>query len=386
MTAMQRSLGFQPFQLLLNGSEFFPAMLAAIERAERFIYLELYLVESGDLTDTFIDKLSQAVQRGVYVYCLFDAIGSLLLRNRDRDRLREQGVRLAFYNEPNRKHPFRMLHRDHRKIMVVDGVEGFTGGAGLADEFSPLHRPQRFWRETMVRVRHDVVREMAYLFEQSWRETTGDTLRFAASINPISHPADLVRLSASRGLGQQHIKRSMLKRIRGGKDRIWIATAYFYPSQKLRRALKQAAKRNLDVKLLVPGRYTDHPAVRDAGRHYYQRLLGNGVEIYEYEPRFLHTKCMLCDEWVSIGSCNFDRWNQRWNLEANLEVRDDAFTRAVELMFLTDLSKSSRIDPKRWHKRPLWSRARSWFWSHTWSWVERWMDRNLPPTLIDRQR
>jgi cardiolipin synthase len=161
----------------------------------------------------------------------------------------------------------------------------------------------------------------------------------------------------------------LFRRVRNAEQRVWLATAYFVPSRKLLRALRRAVRQGADVRLLLPGPHTDHPAIRHAGRRFYTRLLRHGVRIFEYQPRFLHTKTLLCDRWVSLGSSNFDRWNLRWNLEANQEVDDQRFADAVAVMFETDFSECIEIDLRRWRRR-WFGRLREQLWGKVDMWLE----------------
>jgi phosphatidylserine/phosphatidylglycerophosphate/cardiolipin synthase-like enzyme len=170
------------------------------------------------------------------------------------------------------------------------------------------------------------------------------------------------RVAISASLRVQDIRRSLFNRVRAAQERIWITTAYFVPSRKLLRALKRAALRGVDVRLLLPGPYTDHPAVRHAGRRFYGGLLRAGVRVFEYQPRFLHAKTALCDRWVSVGSSNFDRWNLRWNLEANQEVQDAGFAAAAAGLFERDLLVSEEIRRDDWRRRSWRARVREQLW------------------------
>ena len=177
---------------------------------------------------------------------------------------------------------------------------------------------------------------------------------------------------------RQHrdILQSLVRAMNSGQRRIWLATPYFLPTWKVRRSLRRAAHHGIDVRLLLTGPRTDHPSVRYAGHRYYPRLLRAGVKIYEYQPCFLHLKMVLVDDWVSIGSCNFDHWNLRFNLEANLEALDPPLTAAVAASFERDFAQSLSIDLERWHARPLWKRVQQRLWG--------WLDR-LVVNLIDRR-
>ena len=168
---------------------------------------------------------------------------------------------------------------------------------------------------------------------------------------------------------RQHrdILRSLVRALNSGQKRIWLATPYFLPTWSVRRSLRRAASRGIDVRLLLTGPRTDHPSVRYAGHRYYPRLLRSGVRIFEYQPCFLHLKMVLVDDWVSVGSCNFDHWNLRFNLEANIEALDPSLTVAVATSFERDFAQSLEVDLEHWNARPLWRRVKQRVWG--------WMDR-----------
>lgn len=177
---------------------------------------------------------------------------------------------------------------------------------------------------------------------------------------------------------RQHrdILHSLVRALNSGQQRIWLATPYFLPTWSVRRSLRRAASRGIDVRLLLTGPRTDHPSVRYAGHRYYPRLLRAGVRIFEYQPCFLHLKMVVVDDWVSVGSCNFDHWNLRFNLEANIEALDPALTAAVSASFERDFALSEEVDLAHWNARPLWRRVKQRIWG--------WMDR-LVANLLDRR-
>jgi phosphatidylserine/phosphatidylglycerophosphate/cardiolipin synthase-like enzyme len=176
------------------------------------------------------------------------------------------------------------------------------------------------------------------------------------------------------------IKRSLINRIRNAERRVWIATAYFLPSWKIRRLLRHAAQRGIDVRLLLPGPHSDHPSVSHAGRRFYARLLHHGVRIFEYQPCFLHAKMLLCDEWLSVGSSNIDRWNLRWNLEANQELLDGELVEQAVELFERDYGNSEEITDTMWQARPWYRRLQEWFWGR----VDRWLERRTRPSRRDK--
>jgi cardiolipin synthase len=357
------------YRLLVDGEQFFPAMLHAVAYARHHILLDIYLFESGHVANRFIDAFIAAAGRGVQIYLLLDDFGARGLQQSDRVRLRHNGIHLAFYNPLHYGTLRRNLFRDHRKLLVVDGHSSFTGGAGITDAFDTNDHPQLGWHEVMLEVQGTVVADWQQLFCQSWNRWGSPPLSLTAA--PPPPPGGLPGRVSLNAPSRLEIKRSLLNRIRGAETRIWIATAYFIPSWKIRRMLRQAAHRGVDVRLLLPGPHTDHPAVRHAGRRFYARLLQNGVRIFEYQPRFLHAKMQLCDDWLSIGSSNIDRWNLRWNLEANQELLGGEIIEQANELFRHDFSQSDEISHDFWRDRPWYRRLQEWFWGK----VDRWLEQ-----------
>lgn len=358
------------FDLLIDGREYFPRMLEAIGRARSHVLLEIYLFESGTVANRFIEAFAAAARRGVTVKLLVDDYGAAKLLRRDRARLIEAGVDLLFYNPVHLRRWLLNMFRDHRKLLIVDGEVAFVSGTGITDDFDNPRHPERSWRETAVRVSGPALVDWQELFEHVWNRHAPISAQFPAAMPRVETDGMAGRVAPTMSLPVQDIRRSLFHRVHDAGQRVWLATAYFVPSRKLLRALQQAAKQGADVRLLLPGPYTDHPAIRHAGRRFYARLLKAGVRIFEYQPRFLHAKTLLCDQWVSIGSSNFDRWNFRWNLEANQEVDDARFTEAVRAMFEADVDRSIEIDRTTWPRRRRLARLREWFWGRVDLWLE----------------
>jgi phosphatidylserine/phosphatidylglycerophosphate/cardiolipin synthase-like enzyme len=364
------------FELLVDGCQFYPQMIAAIAGARRYILLEIYLFESGMVADRFIAALTAAAAHGVAVKLLVDDFGGSGLSRRDRARLTASGVALMFYNPFHPGKWFRNFARDHRKLLQVDGTVAFVGGAGITDEFDPPHAGTPGWRETMIRIEGPALADWESLFSDVWNRHAAQPLDLpqavASSVVPAAGTQAMVgRVTISQGLARQEIQRSLIRQVRTARERVWIATAYFIPVRRVRRALRLAARRGVDVRLLLPGPHTDHPAVRLAGRRFYASLLRSGVRIFEYQPRVLHTKLNLCDDWASIGSSNLDRWNLRWNLEANQEVKDAAFASALQALFEDDFGACIEHRYHDWQRRPLHLRLRE----HLWGKVDCWLNR-----------
>jgi len=362
------------FELLIDSAEFFPRMLDAIKSAHQYILLEMYLVESGDVATRFIQTLLASADRGLKVYLLFDGYGSMGLKQQDREQLSHPNILIVYYN-PLRSHSVlinlyriiwlkktRSLYRNHRKLLLVDGQIAFVGGAGLTDKFAPTHNPEKRWRETMMAIKGPSLIDWQQLFIDSWNKYSNAPLILPTiTTTPISS-GQLSRVTVNEVYRWRGIQRSLVKRLHNAKHKIWFATAYFVPTWRIRRKLKRAAKMGVDVRLLLPGPITDHPGIRYASHRYYSELLRSGVRIFEFQPRFIHAKTVLCDNWITIGSSNFDRWNLQWNLEANLETENKAFADSVKLMFENDFSDSRECTYLEWRHRNLRVRILQWFW------------------------
>ncbi|WP_110657422.1 phospholipase D-like domain-containing protein [Salinicola halimionae] len=363
------------FELLPEGKRFWPAMREAIDGAQQYLWIELYLMESGDLAERFIGVLAAAASRGVEVKLMLDGVGSMGLSGSDRQRLRDGGVELRFFNPLSVTRLGGNLMRDHRKLVVVDGITAFTGGFGIVDEFVEA------WYEVAVRVQGPVVEDWMRLFGQVWDSplTRGGGMRTRLSRALPDHHSTAEtsaggmrgRAIWGRGHRYQAIRVSLQGRINTADRRLWLCTPYFVPTLSLRRALARAARRGIDVRLLLAGGHHDHPGVRYAGQRFYNRLLKAGVKIYEFQPTFIHAKFSVVDDWVSLGSCNFDHWSLQWNLEANQEIDDPSFAAEVAQLFERNFAASQRIDAASWAQRAWWQRAREWLFGTLNAWVTR---------------
>ncbi len=361
--------------VLVDGPCYYPRMLECIENAQHYLLLEMYLVESGEIANRFIDAFSRAADRGIAVYLLLDDFGARAFGQKDRQRLLDAGVQLTFFN-PLQYDKWRAnLYRDHRKLLLIDGKVVFTGGAGITDEFAPTDSSDDYWHDIMVECSGSVVGDWQHAFAAVWKQCSKTALQL-----PLPRAERAGDLSARLTLIHppfQEVKGSLTNQLRSSQQRIWIITAYFIPTRKIRRLLQRAARRGVDVRVLVPGEKTDHPAIRRVGQRYYQRLLRNGVRIFEYQPRFLHAKIWLCDDWVSVGSTNLDRWTQHWNLEANQEVNDSSFAARMAVVLMDDFASSCEIQYAQWRSRPWYQRLLESFWSTVAMWIQYYSQRRL---------
>jgi len=370
------------FTLLVDAQHFFPAMLAAIDDARHFILFEQYLIKSGKVLDQFIAHLLAARERGVRIYILLDDYGSSEVRRHDYLRLTNAGIDVAYYNPLSWRSLYRSLRRDHRKLLVTDNHYAFVGGAGISDSYSQDNTPRMNWHDVMLQIEGENVEDWIQAFTLVWQRST-DGMPHIADYRRSIEGEQTGRVYLSRGMLRNDILRSVISHIHKSSHRVWLSTPYFVTNRKLRRALRRAAYNRADVRLLLPGPISDHPWISHAGRRYYHKLLMHGVKIYEYQPRFVHAKVILCDDWVSIGSSNLDRWNQRWNLDANQAVLDAHFSDKVAAMFEADFAQSRLITQDDWQHRSLWQRLRESYFGLYVS-VLHWF--NYVITRLNRQR
>lgn len=358
------------YQLTINGEHFFPQLLALLDQARESIDIEMYLVISGQVTARLISVLTAAVERGVKVRCLFDAIGSREFNDSEREYLWHTGVALRFYNPLHWRGGSRNFRRDHRKIIVVDSQRVMIGGMGLTDAFCQADASGKTqWHEQMLLVEGPVVADWQDLFEQEWENAARPLLQqlphLPRKIRVPPHPQGASGHGRVAYIDSHHGKEvlnSLLAAVSRADTRVWLATPYFLPAWRIRRSLQRAARRGVDVRLLLCGQLIDHPQISYAGQRYYSRLLKAGVRIYEYQPRFLHLKTVLVDDWVSLGSCNFDRWTLHWNLEANQQVVDAQLVSEVAKSFGTDFLQSKEWTLELWRELPWQHRLKIRVW------------------------
>jgi len=341
---------------LVNGDEIFPEMLAAIRGARRSITFEMYIYWKGSVGEQFTAALEERARSGVKVHVLIDALGSQKIEQTVIGRLRDAGAQVRLYNPVRWDTIARMNNRTHRKIMVIDGAVGYTGGAGIGDEWSGDAQDAAHWRDTHFRLEGPAVAQMQAAFMENWIEVTGEVLH-GPDYFPELRPAggELAQfMVSSPGGGGESAQLLYLMSIAAARRSIQLSAAYFVPGDSEVRQLVEAAARGVRVQIIVPGPITDTAAVRRASRSTWGELLRAGVEIYEYQPTFYHVKVMTVDGlWVTVGSTNFDTRSFSTNDEANLNVYDRHFAAAQERIFEQDLERARRITLEQWERRPL---------------------------------
>jgi len=342
-------------------------MLAAIAGAKRQILLEMYWFGSDKIGRKFAHALGEAAQRGVEVAIIFDAIGSVGASAEMFDDLERAGARVFEYNPiAPWKRRFRLAaltRRDHRKILIVDGQQGFTGGINLADFWLPLDDGGGGWRDDMVRIEGPVVGELRACFVKVWRKLRGGPLQSIGYVEAQAVQADepwaAAGVPAVHVLGQRYfrtarqIARAYRFCVRHATSSIFIANSYFVPDGRVLRALCRAARRGVDVRIIVPGQ-SDVDIVRHASRAVWGRLLRAGVRLFEWDDSVLHAKSAVIDgRWSTTGTFNFDSLSLRFNLEVNVTVLDEAFATTLEHSFIEDFARCREVRLVDFRFRPL---------------------------------
>ncbi|MDR6520433.1 cardiolipin synthase B [Variovorax atrisoli] len=352
--------GGNRFEAFQNGDEIFPPMLAAIRGARRSITFETYIYWSGDIGRQFADALSERARSGVKVHVLLDWVGSAKV---DADFVREMesaGVQIRKFHKPSWYDIARMNNRTHRKLLVVDGRTGFTGGVGIAPEWTGHAQDARHWRDSHYKVEGPVVAQMQAVFMDNWVKVSGDVLHGETYFPPIASAGDgrAQMFSSSPSGGSESMHLMYLLSIAAATRTIDLSSAYFVPDDLTVGALVAAMQRGVRLRIITPGPIIDSQTVRGASRAAWGPLLEAGAEISEYQPTMFHCKVFTVDGLlVSVGSTNFDNRSFRLNDEANLNIYDEAFAAEQTAQFEADLRLSKRLTYEAWKDRPLREKA-----------------------------
>ncbi|MEE1927954.1 phospholipase D-like domain-containing protein [Streptomyces sp. TRM 70351] len=345
---------------LRNGDEIFPAMLSAVRAARHTVDMMTFVYWRGEIAREFAEALSERARAGVRVRLLLDAFGS---RPIEKDLLREMdeaGVQVSWFRKPLWISPFKQNHRCHRKVLLVDEQVAFTGGVGIAEEWCGDARDRHEWRDTHVELRGPAVDGLAAAFAQNWAECCAELFdgrdRFTEQPPAGDCVVQVVRGSAS--IGWQDMQTLLRVIIETAEKRLRLATAYFAPDAYFIGLLCAAARRGVDVEILLPGRYTDKRVCQLAGQNHYEELLACGVRIWQYQPTMMHAKIITVDGIASlVGSTNINRRSLDHDEEVMLAVLDEAFTARLDAHFDEDVTRSEPVCPRRWRTRPPLQRA-----------------------------
>ena len=347
-------------ETLINGDQIFPAMLEAIRGAKSTITFETYVYWKGEIGKQFAEAFAERARAGVKVHVLLDWEGS---KRMEKDLLKDMeraGVEVQKYRRPDWTGYRELNKRTHRKLLIVDGRIGFTGGVGIADEWQGNAQDKKQWRDTHYRVEGPVVAQLQGTFGDNWMQVTGGVLHgnaYFPALEPTGAlPAQMFKSSVEGGA--ESLQLMYLLSLAAATQTIDLSMAYFIPDEQTMKHIVAALKRGVRVRIITPGDNTDSKVVQYASRAQWGPILENGGEVYEYEPTMFHCKVLVVDGvWTSVGSTNFDSRSFRLNDEANLNIYDRGFAQRQIADFEKDLKRSRRITYEEWKKRPWYQKA-----------------------------
>ena len=356
-------VGGNQVQELLNGDQIFPSMLQAIRNAKKTITFETYIYWSGGIGSQFADALAERARAGVKIHVLLDWVGSGKMDDALLKKIETAGVDVRKFHKPAWYNLARLNNRTHRKLLIVDGTVGFTGGVGIAPMWEGAAQDADHWRDSHFRVAGPVVAQMQTTFMDNWIKVSGQVLHGDAYFPKLeaagTSPAQMFFSSPSSGSNNMALMYHMA--LTAAEKTVDLSMAYFVPDVLSQQILISAVRRGVRVRLITPGPITDTKTVRAASRQTWGPLLAAGAEIYEYQPTMYHCKVMIVDNFmVSVGSTNFDSRSFRLNDEANLNIYDSAVATRQTAIFEDDLNKSRRVTFEEWTNRPLKKKAKDW--------------------------
>ena len=341
--------------VLRNGDEIFPAMLEAIRSAEHTINFATYVYWTGSIAPEFAGALAERAEAGVQVNVLLDAVGAAKMDHSLIERLEEAGAKVAWFRPPKWYTLHKLNNRTHRKILVVDGRVGFTGGVGIAEEWTGNCEDPGHWRDTHVRVEGPAARDLLGGFLDNWAEATQRILSGPHHLPDVGGFDDGVQVQVTRSTaekGSTDAEHLFYAAIACARERIWLTTAYFAPRRAFVDALCAAVGRGVEVCVLTNGPHMDKQVVRQAGRLAYEQMLECGMRIFEYQRTMLHAKVMIVDaNWVTVGSINFDNRSFALNDELNLIIYSRPLAQRLERIFAEDVALSKPVTYSSWRKR-----------------------------------
>jgi cardiolipin synthase len=350
-------------ELLQNGDEYFPAMLDAIRHAKKTINFEAYIFYSDEVGRGFRDALCERARAGVEVRVLLDGLGSSWsLDNSDVSEMKKAGCKFAYYHPTQSWRIDRTNRRTHRRVLVVDGRLGFTGAVGFAKHWAGYAQDKEHWRDQQARVRGPLVAKLQAAFQEHWAKTAGEALSGADQFPELASAGTLKgQLVTSHSFSMAPVPLLQAIAFAAATQRIWITNAYCTPTPDQVELLTKAARRGVDVRLLLPGENNDQPLTKSAGRTAYGRLLAGGVKIFEFQPTMIHVKSMVVDGlFAMVGSSNLDSRSAEINEELDVVIYDRDFGKGMEEIFTHDVSQSRQYTIEQFRNRSLWERTIEW--------------------------
>ncbi|MFN2477460.1 MAG: phosphatidylserine/phosphatidylglycerophosphate/cardiolipin synthase family protein [Chthoniobacterales bacterium] len=348
-------------ELLLNGDQIFPAMLDAIRSAKKTVNFAAYIVKSDGVGHQFRDALIERARAGVEVRVLLDGIGSgWSLDNSDVRMMTDAGCKFAYYHPVQSWRMDRTNRRSHRRMLIVDGRVGFTGGVAFEDKWSGHAQDEKHWRDTHARLEGPIVNELQAAFQSHWVKTFNEVLTGADQF-PANPPAGNLKAQIVESHSfspSAPVPMVQAVSFAAAEKRIWITNPYCTPTDDQVSLLVNAVRRGVDVRLLLPGPHNDQPLTQSAGRTAYGHLLEGGVKIFEYQPSMIHAKTMVVDGLFSmLGTSNLDPRSSEINEEIDVVIYDEGFARQMEQTFEADLAQSREYTLAEFKNRSLWERV-----------------------------
>jgi cardiolipin synthase A/B len=357
-------------QLLWKGRDSFRTIFDTVNSAGKFICLQFYIFKNDETGIALSKLLKEKSREGVKVYVLYDHFGSFGTPRSFWKDMSLAGIKIRASRPFKWTAPFYYVHRDHRKLIVIDSRKAFTGGLNIANEYSGIHlrRRSRDWRDTGILIEGPIVNELFDTFKKSWTTWGGGRIVFQGASEEARDkiPGDgipALPIFVYSGEGRKRMRSLLRYSIDHAQTSILLTTAYFIPGRRLIERLETAVSRGVKVKLLVPGK-SDIPAASYAGRAFFSRLLKAGIEIHTYLGEMLHAKTYLFDQcWSIIGSTNLDYQSLRYNDEGNIGILDVSFASKMIGIFGEDLINSVKIDEETWRQRPLLEKIKEHFFA-----------------------
>lgn len=357
-------------KLLYKGRASFNAIFRGIEAAQKFICLQFYIFRNDETGNEIARLLKKKAEKGISVYILYDHFGSISTPASFWKNLKTSGINIRASRPLKWLSPLHYVHRDHRKLLIVDGVTAFTGGLNIANEYRGFHLrlKRENWRDTGVMLKGPIVPELVKTFNSAWSVWGGSPLKTEPtkqwSVNNMSdNNVAIIPIFTASAKSRRKMRKLLYYSINHSKESILLTTAYFTPSKRMLDTLEEAVRRGVDVKLLLPGK-SDVPAAYYAGRAFFARLLRRGVSIYNYQGDVLHAKTYVFDGcWSIVGSANLDFMSLRRNDEGNVGILDTKFGSKMKALFEEDLAHSIEITETDWLKRPIGVRLKEKFFA-----------------------
>lgn len=351
--------GGHPTGFWVEADAVYAARLEAIRSAQQTIHFETFFMTPGHRANDFAAALSERSQAGVTIQLMIDCYGSKSLSKSYWQQLQAAGVQVRFFQEFSWWAPLDFNFRTHRKLLLIDGKTVLIGGAGVSDDWDGRPKADEApWRDYEVRYEGSIVGILEGIFMQNWASAGGTVDLSRAIIQPRqSHEPKIVVTTSNFSLRKSELRMLFHLTILAAHHRLWLSSPYFIPEVNVRRALLEAKRKGVDVRVLTMGHRNDKPLVYCVAREHYQELLENGIEIYEYQPSMMHAKSLLVDDrWVSMGSTNVDPRSFYENDELNVSLADPALIHNIEQFLLDSFDRSRRVTLADWQRRPLWQR------------------------------